>query len=215
MSEDNKLITVEGIEGAGKTTTCQYIVECLLASGLEAIATREPGGTSLGDEIRHILLDSSYITPCDQAELLLMFASRAQHLHDIIWPALQAHQWVVCDRFTDASYAYQGGGRGIAQQRIHQLEQWLQGDFTPGLVIIMDIEPKVGMQRVRATGTKPDRIEQQTLDFFERVRDVYLQRANEKPERYRVIDANRTLEQVKVDIDEILTKHCRLNHASF
>lgn len=215
MSEDNnKLIAVEGIEGAGKTTACQYVLQCLLAHGLEAIATREPGGTPLGDEIRRILLDSSYVTPCDEAELLLIFASRAQHLNDVIWPALQADQWVVCDRFTDASYAYQGGGRGIDQYRIQKLEQWVQGHFVPGLVIIMDIDPEVGMQRVRASGARLDRIEQQTLDFFQRVREVYLQRADNEPHRYRVINADQTLDQVKTDIDNTLKKYCRLNHES-
>ncbi len=200
-------ITIEGGEGGGKSTNLQFIQDYLEAAGKRVTVTREPGGTPLGEQIRALLLDPRQTGICPDAELLLMFAARAQHLTEVIRPALQAGEWVVCDRFTDASYAYQGGGRGVDEGRIARIEHWVQGDLRPDLVLLLDLPVAEGLARAGRRGAK-DRFELEQQEFFERVRAAYLARAARQPGRYRVIDASRPLAQVQVQIraalDELL-----------
>jgi len=195
----NKLITIEGIEGVGKTTAVKVIQDYLIQQQREFILTREPGGTEMAEQIRKILLTphAEKITP--EAELLLMFACRAQHIENIVIPALQADKWVICDRFVDASYAYQGGGRQIDMAKIQMLDQWIAGTIQPDLTFLLDASPEIGLARAKNRGTH-DRIEQEKLDFFERVRHVYLKRAEKFPERFCVIDATQTLEKVQHEL---------------
>lgn len=192
----NKLITIEGIEGVGKTTAIKVIQDYLTAQHREFILTREPGGTAVAEEIRQILLrpHTEKITP--EAELLLMFACRAQHIANVIQPALKANKWVVSDRFVDASYAYQGGGRQMDLLKIQLLDQWITHTLQPQLTLLLDAPPGVGLLRAKNRGAH-DRIEQEKMDFFERVRAVYLQRAEQFPERFCVIDATEPLETVR------------------
>jgi dTMP kinase len=192
-------ITVEGTEGVGKTTNIAWIMQCLQAHGIVPLQTREPGGTDLAEQIRALLLSSHAEKMADLTELLLVFAARAQHLSQMISPALNAGKWVLCDRFTDATYAYQGGGRSLCKQTIATLENLVQGDLRPDLVVILDIEPELGLQRARQRG-KPDRFEQESIAFFNRVRATYLERARQNPERYVIIDASKTLDQVQQQI---------------
>lgn len=194
MSE-GRFITLEGIEGVGKSTQARFLVEHLRTLGRDVVATREPGGTPIGDRIRSILLDPAGEGPAEDTELLLMFAARAEHLARVIRPALSAGRWIVCDRFTDATYAYQGGGRGIAADRIERLESWVQGDLRPDRTLVLDLAVEEGLQRARG-GRDGDRFEREQRDFFERVRQVYLERAAANPERYRVIDAGGDVERV-------------------
>ena len=198
-----RFITIEGGEGAGKTTALGFIENYLRKAGVPLIVTREPGGTFLGEQLREILLDPKQNAICREAELLMMFAARAQHLQHVIYPALEQGSWVLCDRFTDASYAYQGAGRDMGAQRIAGLESWLQGDFRPDCVFLLDIEPQLGMQRVAQRGDK-DRFELEEQGFFQRVRQAYRERAQQFPERYRVIDAGQSLAQVQAQLSEQL-----------
>ncbi len=196
-------ITLEGPEGAGKSTNREYLAQRLRDHGLDVVLTREPGGTPLAERIRELLL-----TPADEpmnsdTELLLVFAARAQHLAQVIRPALARGAVVLCDRFTDATYAYQGGGRGLAFQRIEQLEQFVQGEMRPDLTLIFDLPVAIGLSRAAARG-RLDRFEQEGLEFFEAVRNAYLERARQKPQRYRVIDAGQSLTSVQADLDGIL-----------
>ena len=196
-------ITLEGPEGAGKSTNREYLAQRLREHGLDVVLTREPGGTPLAERIRELLL-----TPADEpmnsdTELLLVFAARAQHLAQVIRPALARGAVVLCDRFTDATYAYQGGGRGLAFQRIEQLEQFVQGEMRPDLTLIFDLPVAIGLSRAAARG-RLDRFEQEGLGFFEAVRNAYLERARQKPQRYRVIDAGQSLTSVQADLDGIL-----------
>ena len=191
-----KFITVEGIEGVGKTTNMEFIHQQLLASGRDVVVTREPGGTPLGEAIRGLLLDPRYTGMDSTCELQLMFAARAEHLARVIRPALQQGQWVLCDRFTDATYAYQGGGRGIDKTIIARLEVLVQGDFRPDLTLLLDVPVEVGLARAGQRGGL-DRFEQEKRAFFERVRAAYLDMAREHPQRYRVIDAGQPLQQVQ------------------
>jgi dTMP kinase len=183
-----KFITLEGGEGAGKSSNIPFIESFLRERGVELVMTREPGGTALSERIRAILLDKQEQQMTSDTELLLMFAARAQHLTQVILPAVEAGQWVICDRFTDATYAYQGGGRGIPDQRIAVLEQWVQGDFRPDQTLIFDLPVATGLARAGLRGS-PDRFEQEDLAFFERVRTAYLHRAKAAPQRYTIIDA--------------------------
>lgn len=199
-----KFITIEGSEGAGKSTALRTIEELLAANGVDAVLTREPGGTPLGEAIRTLLLDKNNTLMCEDTELLLMFSARAQHLAQVIKPALNKGQWVLCDRFTDATYAYQGGGRGVDIHRIEQLELWVQGTLRPDLVLLLDLPVKVGLERAGQRG-QPDRFEVERIDFFERVRDVYLERAHRYPGKYRIIDAEQDLEQVQRQITEAVS----------
>lgn len=197
-------ITLEGGEGAGKSTQMAYVQQRLEAADKKVCVTREPGGTPLSESIRELLLDKKQTAMVEDTELLLMFAARAQHLAGRIRPALEAGEWVLCDRFTDATYAYQGGGRGISPQRIAQLENWVQGDLRPDLVILLDLPVELGMSRVGKRG-KLDRFEREQQDFFERVRADYLQRAAQNPQRYKVVDAAQDIAGVQAQIDRVLT----------
>ncbi|MDO9476508.1 MAG: dTMP kinase [Pseudohongiella sp.] len=192
-------ITVEGTEGVGKTTNIAWIRQCLNTYGIEPLMSREPGGTNLAEEIRVLLLEPREEPMAELTELLLIFAARAQHLARKIVPALNAGQWVLCDRFTDATYAYQGGGRLLDKTTINNLENLVQADLRPDLVLILDIEPELGLQRARQRG-EPDRFEQETLEFFRRVRAAYQERASQDPTRYLVIDAGQSLDQVQRQI---------------
>ncbi len=196
-----QFITLEGTEGGGKSTNLGFIESFLLEQGMDVVVTREPGGTDIGEAIRAILLNKDFSEMCDDAELLLMFAARAQHIQEKIKPALAAGKWVISDRFTDATYAYQGGARGGDFERIAQIEQWVQQGFQPNLTFIFDLSVKEGMARVlsrsQQTGQTIDRFEQEKQAFFEKVRATYLDRAKGCPERYEVLDASQPLEQVQ------------------
>jgi dTMP kinase len=199
-----KFLTIEGTEGVGKSTNLAFVRDWLEAKGIEVIVTREPGGTPLAEQIRHLLL-SKRDEPVDEtAELLLVFAARAQHLAQVIKPALARGAWVLSDRFTDATYAYQGGGRGLSKSTIEQLEQLVQGDLRPDLTLILDIDVQLGLDRARQRG-ELDRFESETIVFFERVRNAYRQRALAAPERYALVDAGQTLSEVQTDIDKVLS----------
>ncbi|GAB4302411.1 MAG: dTMP kinase [Thiohalomonadaceae bacterium] len=198
-----RFITLEGGEGAGKSSNLEHIHRRLSAAGKLVIRTREPGGTPLGEQLRALLLDRSQSAMVADTELLLMFAARAQHLGELIVPALERGDWVLCDRFTDATYAYQGGGRGIDPERIRVLEQWVQRGLRPDLTLLLDLPVEQGLQRA-GTRSDPDRFEQEQGDFFRRVRDAYRARAAQEPERFRLIDASRSLPEVQAQIDQVL-----------
>lgn len=200
-----RFITVDGGEGAGKTTQLVFIQSYLEALGYRVILTREPGGTPLGEDIRSLLLDHRHEGMALSSEALLMFAARAEHLERVIRPALVAGHWVLCDRFTDATYAYQGGGRGLELEKIQILEDWVQGDLQPDLTLLLDLPVTLGLERAGRRSMAADRFEKETLAFFERVRTVYLQRAERYPTRYRIIDAGRSLEAVRAEIEFMLT----------
>jgi len=207
VTDRGMFITVEGSEGAGKSTNLDFIEAWLREAGRDVLRTREPGGTRLGEAIRNLLLGHTHDGMVPDAELLLVFAARAEHLHKVILPALRAGRWVLCDRFTDASYAYQGGGRGIPQARIAELEQWVQDDLRPDLTLLLDVPVEVGMERAGARSA-PDRFEREQLDFFERVRGTYLARASADPSRYRIVDASQPLAAVQDDIRAVLEEAC-------
>ena len=190
-----KFITIEGSEGAGKSTNIQYIQNYLQVKNIDFISTREPGGTPIAEQIRDLLLDKQNTSLCEDAELLLMFAARSQHLNELIIPALEAGKWVLSDRFTDASYAYQGGGRGLSWDKIAQLEQWVQGDLRPDATILLDIPVELGMQRVRNRGAT-DRFEEEKMSFFKRIRDTYLQLAKDNPQRFHIINTEPAIDEV-------------------
>ncbi|RMA81092.1 dTMP kinase [Umboniibacter marinipuniceus] len=200
-----KFITIEGGEGVGKSSNHRFIAEFLSAQGLEVIETREPGGTPLAEEIRELLLTKRSEVMSPTAELLLMFAARAQHLEQVIKPALQRGAWVLCDRFTDATYAYQGVARGLGTDFIIELEQSVQGSLRPDLVVLLDLDPRIGMARAQNRG-ETDRIEQENIEFFDRVRSGYLARAAANPERFLIVDASVELEGVQEQIASGLTK---------
>jgi len=197
-----RFITVEGGEGAGKSSNLSYIRHLLEAAGKAVVFTREPGGTPLGEEIRQLLLGHRHTGMADDTELLLMFAARAEHLQRKILPALAAGNWVLCDRFTDASYAYQGAGRGIERDRIAALERFVQGDLRPDLTLLLDLSAEVGLARA-GERSRPDRFESEARDFFDRVREGYLQIAAREPERVKVIDASPALAQVQRQIQSV------------
>lgn len=190
-----RFLTVEGIEGAGKTTCLDLIEQRIRGRGHQLLVTREPGGTPLGEDLRKLLLGHRHEGMADDTELLMMFAARAEHLRARIEPALATGSWVLCDRFTDATYAYQGYGRGIDLARIAALESWVQGDRRPDLTLILDLPVEIGLERAGRRST-PDRFESQTLEFFGRVREGYLELAAAAPGRYRIIDAAKPLEEV-------------------
>jgi len=201
-----RFITVEGVEGAGKTTHLPFIHARLIDAGLDVFNTREPGGTPLGEALRGLLLEPRDDPMASDTELLLMFAARAEHLDKAIHPALARGQWVLCDRFTDATYAYQGGGRGIEESRIAILEDWVQGTLRPDLTLILDVSVPIGMQRVHGRGGQ-DRFEQEDRAFFERIREGYLHRARRDPERYRVIDASGNIDDVQARLGKTLDQY--------
>lgn len=199
-----KFITLEGGEGAGKSTCLPLIEEQIIKAGHSVLITREPGGTELAEHIRELLLTPNDTPIHENTELLLMFAARAQHIHEKILPALETGKYVVCDRFTDATYAYQGGGRGIENSRIEVLEQWVQHDLRPDLTILFDIPVVDGLNRANHR-SKPDRFEQEKLDFFERVRAAYLDIAEAQPQRFRIVDASKPFTEVSLQLSTIMT----------
>lgn len=200
-----KFITVEGIEGVGKSTNIDFLASLIEAKGLAVIRTREPGGTPMAERIRGLLLEHGEEPMTDIAELLLFFAARSVHIHNAIKPALLAGQWVVCDRFTDASRAYQGNGRGLNQETINTLADWVQEDLQPDLTILLDAPAEIGMDRAGRRGAA-DRLEIEKTEFYARVRDGYLALAKSEPERFAVIDASQSLEQVQAAIGENVAK---------
>lgn len=197
MQSRARFITLEGGEGVGKTSNLEFIGSWFRSRNIPFLRTREPGGTPAGETMRALLLDSGHLVA--KAELLLVFAARAQHLEEVIRPALAAGTWVVSDRFTDASFAYQGGGRGLGPDAIGFLEGFVQAGLQPDLTLLLDAPVEIGMVRAQGRGAS-DRIESETQGFFERVRQVYLQRAERFPQRIKCIDASRSLEMVQVDI---------------
>jgi dTMP kinase len=198
-----KFITVEGIEGAGKSSNLEFILQLLERNGISVVFTREPGGTELGEEIRALLLGHKHTGMADDTELLLMFGARAEHLARKILPALESGQWVLCDRFTDASYAYQGGGRGIDNGRIRVLEEWVQGDIRPDLTLLLDLPVAVGLDRA-GKRSAPDRFESEKQQFFEKVRMEYLAIAEAEPGRVKLVDASLALDDVQRQIEQIM-----------
>lgn len=204
-------ITLEGPEGAGKSTNRDYLAARLREQGLDVVLTREPGGTPLAEKIRELLLAPSDEAMAADTELLLVFAARAQHLAQVIRPALARGAVVLCDRFTDATYAYQGGGRGLSVARIATLEQFVQGGLRPDLTLIFDLPVEVGLARAAARG-RLDRFEQEGQAFFEAVRHAYLQRAEREPHRYSRLDAAQSLDAVQRAIDGLvpdIVERCR------
>jgi dTMP kinase len=200
-----KFLTIEGTEGVGKSTNLAFVRDWLQAKGIEVVVTREPGGTPLAEEIRGLLLAKRSEPVDETAELLLMFAARAQHIAQVIKPALARGAWVLSDRFTDATYAYQGGGRGLNKETITQLERLVQGELRPDLTLILDIDVELGLNRARQRG-ELDRFESETISFFERVRNAYKTRVAESPNRYALIDAGQELQAVQADIRRVLGK---------
>ncbi|MNO68932.1 Thymidylate kinase [compost metagenome] len=196
-------ITLEGPEGAGKSTNRDYLAARLREQGLDIVLTREPGGTPLAEKVRELLLAPSDERMAADTELLLVFAARAQHLAEVIRPALARGAVVLCDRFTDATYAYQGGGRGLSVERIAVLERFVQGDLRPDLTLVFDLPVEIGLARAAARG-RLDRFEQEGQAFFDAVRHAYLQRAQRDPQRYRLLDAAQPLEAVQRAIDALL-----------
>jgi len=198
-----RFITVEGIEGVGKTTNINFIETILRDAGKEIVMTREPGGTSLGEDVRELLLGHKHDGMSRDAELLLMFAARAEHLDKVILPAIEEGKWVLCDRFTDATYAYQGGGRGFDTNPIATLETLVQDALRPALTLLLDVSVEIGLDRA-GKRSEPDRFEKEKHDFFERVRQTYLQRAKAEPERIKIIDASQPLAAVQAQIKTTL-----------
>ncbi|MXS82094.1 dTMP kinase [Nitrosomonas oligotropha] len=203
-----KFITLEGIDGAGKSTQLTWIVELLQRAGLHTVLTREPGGTALGEQLRALLLDKS-MTMHPETEALLMFAARREHLDKVILPALAQGQWVISDRFTDASFAYQGGGRGLDTAKLEVLEHWVQGVLQPDLTLYFDVPVEVGQQRVSQI-KDVDRFEKEQAGFFQKVRAAYLDRARQFPGRIKIIDSSQSLAEVKAAVEQTLQP--LLNH---
>ena len=201
-----KFITLEGIDGAGKSTHLRRLVELVGRDGRKVVHTREPGGTPLGERLRELLLAEPMHL---ETEALLMFAARREHLAKVIVPALERGDWVICDRFTDASFAYQGGGRGLAVEKLEALENWVQQGLNPDLTLLFDVPTKVALDRVKGMGRELDHFEQEQGEFFERVRAAYLERARLSPGRMRLIDGNRPLAEVSVLLEEIVVSVCK------
>lgn len=199
-----KFITLDGIDGAGKTTQLNVIKEWFSQNQLPVVFTREPGSTPIGEQLRDLALNpKSSLSP--KAETLLMFTSRQQHLDDVVYPNLAQNVHVVCDRFTDSTFAYQGGGRGVPHEQIAEIERWVQGDLQPDLTIILDVPLEVALERIERSREK-DRFEREGSGFYAAVRDVYLQRAASNPQRYVVINSNRDKEVVKQEIHAVLNQ---------
>jgi len=207
MAKMSKFITFEGVDGAGKSTHLAWFADALRQRGHDVIVTREPGGTPLGEQLREILLNQPMNIG---TEALLMFAARLEHIEQVIKPALSAGKWVISDRFSDASFAYQGGGRGLDWGKLSQLEQWVHPDLQPDLTLFFDVPVEVAQQRLRSPdNTRPnnvslDRFEQEQADFFERVRAGYHKRVRQNPQRYIVIDAAQPMDSVKQRLEEII-----------
>lgn len=202
--ENPKFITVEGIEGVGKSSNIQFIAECLDKQGIEVVLTREPGGTPLGERVRDILLTEFAEKTLPQTELLLLYAARLQHVEHVIKPALAAGKWVICDRFADATYAYQGAGRGVDFKVIDRLNDWTLNGFGPDYTLILDAPVDVALGRIQHNRVL-DRFEKEKAAFFEKIRQFYLQRALQKPAQYVVVDASQTLEEVRAHLADIIS----------
>jgi dTMP kinase len=205
-----RFITLEGGEGVGKSTNLAFVANLLEAEGLDVQRTREPGGTPLAERVREVIVSNSAETVPPMAELLLIFAARALHIDGCIRPALEAGRWVLCDRFTDASYAYQGAGRGLGDDPVRWLEEQVQGGLRPDLTLLLDADPAIGLARAGARGAA-DRFERERLEFFERVRAGYLARAAADPGRFRVIDASRPLDAVQYDLTHHVKHFLEIN----
>lgn len=208
MPGTGRFITLEGVEGAGKSTALETVRAVIESTGVPLHVTREPGGTPLGERVRELLLSHEFTEMADDTEALLVFAARAQHLAERIRPMVEQGTWVLSDRFTDATYAYQGAGRGMPAERIAALEQWVQGDFRPDLTLILDLPVEEGLRRA-AGRSVPDRFEREPRKFFEAVRHCYLERAAAAPDRYRVIDASSPLDEVQQSIRTTLIRWLR------
>jgi len=201
---NGKFISIEGIEGAGKSTQINFIRDFLEAKGKRVVVSREPGGTELGEQIRELLLAPRQAGMSEDTELLLMFAARAEHIHQKIKPALMRGDWVLCDRFVDATFAYQGGGRGIERDRIQTISDWTLKGIQTDLTLLFDLPVSVGQSRVVKRQQQKDRFEQEKAVFFEKIRHCYLQRAETEPERIKIIDASREIEAIQSQISSIL-----------
>lgn len=199
-----KFISIEGIEGAGKSTQLSFIRTFLQQRGKTVVVTREPGGTELGEQIRELLLTPRETGMSHDAELLLMFAARAEHIEQVINPALKQGHWVVCDRFVDATFAYQGGGRGIDQKRIEAISDWTLKGLQTDLTLLFDLPVEVGQDRVVKRQQQKDRFEQEKSAFFQQIRDCYLQRAANEPDRIKVIDASQSIENIEPQVSALL-----------
>lgn len=206
-----RFITIEGTEGVGKTTNIEYIKQWLDTNHISFVSTREPGGTPLAEEIRELLLANREEKVCSKAELLMMFAGRAQHIDQVIEPQLAAGNWVLCDRFTDATYAYQGAGREMGSELIASLETMVQASMRPDLTLVLDVPVELGLERA-GKRSEPDRFELEKTDFFNRVRNAYLSMAEQNPQRYKIIDASKTLEVVQQQIAYTLNNFLTTNH---
>lgn len=196
-----KFITFEGIDGAGKSSHVEWLAERLREKGLTVRVTREPGGTELGEKLRELLLHSSMDL---ETETLLMFAARREHLAKLIEPALAAGEWVICDRFSDATYAYQGGGRGLERSKLQQLEQWVHGHLQPDLTLLFDLPLDVARERIALASRVLDRFEQERADFHERVRQAYLERWHASPRRIRIIDAQGSIDEIRKSLEIVV-----------
>ncbi len=206
-----RFITIEGTEGVGKTTNIEYIKQWLDDHAISYVSTREPGGTPLAEEIRQVLLANREEKVCSKAELLMMFAGRAQHIDQVIEPQLAKGNWVLCDRFTDATYAYQGAGREMGDELIKSLETMVQGAMRPDLTLVLDVPVELGLERA-GNRSEPDRFEREKTDFFNRVRQAYLSMATNNPQRYKIIDASQSLEHVQLQIEAALTSFLQKDH---
>jgi len=200
-----KFITFEGIDGAGKSSHVEWLAEWLRAQGKTVRVTREPGGTELGEKLRAMLLNDSMHL---ETETLLMFAARREHLAQVIEPALAKGEWVICDRFSDATYAYQGGGRGLDRNKFLTLEHWVHAHVQPDLTLLFDLPLDIARERIALASRVLDRFEQERADFHERVRQAYLERAHGNPSRMRVIDANHSLDDIRKILEQIVTMNC-------
>lgn len=200
-----KFITFEGIDGAGKSSHVEWLAEWLRARGKTVQVTREPGGTELGEKLRKLLLNDAMHL---ETETLLMFAARREHLAQLIEPALARGEWVICDRFSDATYAYQGGGRGLDRNKFHSLEHWVLGDVQPDLTLLFDLPLDIARERIALASRVLDRFEQERADFHERVRQAYLERAHAYPSRIRLVDANHGLDDIRKILEQIVITNC-------
>lgn len=195
-----KFITFEGVDGAGKSTHLNWFADTLRKRGIDLLVTREPGGTPLGEKLREILLHEPMHA---ETEAMLMFAARREHIAQVIKPALERGTWVISDRFTDASFAYQGGGRGVEVEKLEQLERWVQGDLQPDLTLLFDIPVEVARERL-SNNVMLDKFEQEKSDFFEKVRNAYLARSQKNPARFAIIRAEKTPDEVKASLEKVI-----------
>jgi len=199
-----KFISIEGVEGAGKSTQVSFIQDYLTSLGKIVVVTREPGGTELSEKIRNLLLEPSSNSMANDTELLLMFASRAEHVSQVINPALHRGDWVLCDRFLDATYAYQGGGRGIERQRIQQIADWTLRGLIPDLTLLFDLPVELGLERVLERKEDMDRFEQEKIDFFQKIRKSYLKSAKAEPNRIKIVNASLSITKIQEQLTQLI-----------